>query len=270
MNKSTIPALIFAAFGLSTPLSLFADVRQFTYVFETDVLPKGGLEIEQYITNQSGREEGDYSAWNFRTEIEYGLTEKLQGAVYLNLDSVRSEGMPGKDDVNDFDFKGFSGELVYQILNPNLDPVGVAAYGEFTSDGLDMELEAKLLVSKPIGKWNLAFNAVYEAEWEREDSRSSREAKVLLYTGVSYKLDPQWAIGVESRNKSAYPDGLNLTGQEYQTWNVGPNVHWGSPTWWATFTVLPQVWGNGDGSQGSRQLVHEESIETRLIVGRNF
>ena len=238
-----------------------ADERLFTYVYDAAVLPEGSAEFEQWITNQSGREDGDYSAWNFRSEIEYGMTERLQTALYLNWDSVR------KNDENDTTFKGVSAEAVYQLLNPNLDPIGLALYGEYTTEGVDHELEGKLLVSKAVGEVLLAANAIYEAEFEREDGVTEREAVLAFTAGAAWKFDPHWSVGLELRNKSAYPGGLNLSGQEFQTWSVGPNLHYGAAKWWSTLTVLPQIWGNGDGSRGNRQLEHEENVEVRLLVG---
>lgn len=256
---------------LGTVPEVKADERLFTYSYETSVLPEDGVEFEQWITNESGVEEGDFSAFEFRSELEYGVTDRWQTAFYLNFDAVRSEGIPDEEDEDGMDFKGISWENIYQILNPNLDPVGLAAYVEYTSDGLDHELETKLLVSKPVtDEVTLVANAIYEAEWEKEHGEFEKEAVFEATAGASYKLSQKWSAGVEVRNKSAYPDGLDLSGQEFNTWSVGPNVHYGSSTWWATLTVLPQVWGNGDGSNGNRQLVHEESMEVRLIFGRNL
>lgn len=245
-----------------------ADERLFTYSYESSVLPEGAIELEQWVTNQSGKEDGDYSEWNLRTEFEFGITEAYMTALYLNLDSVRSEGVTGVEDEDGADFNGISWENVYQLSNPKLDPIGSALYGEVSTDGLDTELEWKLLLSKEFSN-NIvaAFNAVYEMEWEKEDGETEEEAGLEFTAGLAYKLSPKWAAGIEVRNKSAYPGGLDLKTQEYQTWSVGPNIHYGNPKWWFTFTVLPQVWGNGDGAQSDRNLVHEESIEFRLIAG---
>lgn len=255
-----------------------ADERYFTYTYEASVPSEGEFEIEQWVTLQNGRRGRDYNQWNFRTELEYGITDRLMTALYLNFDSLRTSDLragaypdaEASEAEHETEFKGFSSEWVYQILNPRLDPIGLALYEEFTTDASDFELETKIIVSKELGNFNLAANAVYEAEWEREDGHTAREATLEFDLGASYKLSPQWAIGIEARNKSAYPDGLNLSGQEYQTWSVGPNVHFGSEKWWFTLTVLPQVWGNGDGSHNNRQLVHEEQVEARVIVGYIF
>lgn len=76
---------IFIGFGTLLSQSSYADERSFSYIYEANVLPRGKAELEQWITNQNGRKDGDYSAWNFRTEFEYGVTERYMSALYLNL-----------------------------------------------------------------------------------------------------------------------------------------------------------------------------------------
>lgn len=264
MKQLRLP-LIFAIALFALPAR--ADERFFTYSYQADVLPEGEAEFEQYLTNQSGKEHGDYSEWNFRSAIEYGITSRLMTAFYLNWDSLRQDGSPGEDSENNTDFRGVSSEWIYQFLNPNLDPIGLAVYAEYSTDGIDQELEGKLLISKRLESWELATNVAYEAESEKEGGQREREATLILSAGAAYKLSKNWSAGLELRNKTAYPGGLDLSGQEYQVWSVGPNIKYGASKWWATLTVLPQVWGNGDGSKGSRQLEHEESLETRLIFG---
>ena len=111
---------------------------------------------------------------------------------------------------------------------------------------------------------------MYEAGWEKGDGETDHEASLQFAGGASYHFSPKWSAGIELRNKSAYPGGFDLEGQEYNSWSVGPNVHYGNKKWWSTLTVLPQVWGNGDGSSGNLQLDHEERFEARLIVGVFF
>ncbi len=266
-KKIVISLALIGAASAASPAA--ADERFFTYSYETDTLPVGAWEYEQWVTLQSGHEDGDFTEWNFRSEIETGITERLKGALHLNFSQER-EQLPGEEEESEFDFEGVGGELIFQLLNPNVDPVGLALYGEAVTDGLDYELEGKVLISKPIDDFVFAFNAIYEAEFEREDNRTEEEAELEFTLGAAYRITPQWSVGLEARNKQAYPGGVNLSGQEFNAWNLGPNIHYGSPKWWATLTVLPQIWGNGDGSESSRQLVHEEEVEIRLIAGILF
>lgn len=268
MKRILIAALVCGFMLASTPAK--ADERYFTYSYQADVLPEGEAEFEQWLTNQSGKEDGDYSEWDFRSEIEYGITSQLQTSFYLNWASTRSDGVTGVEDSSGSEFKGISTEWIYQLLNPNIDPVGLAVYAEYSTDGIDQELEGKVILSKRIDNWELALNAVYEGESEKEDGKHEREATTEFTGGAAYKFTNNWSAGLELRNKAAYPGGFNMSGQEFQTWSVGPNIHYGAPKWWATLTVLPQVWGNGEDSSGSRQLVHEEELEIRLLIGINI
>lgn len=252
------------------PVLSFAGERKFTYVYDTELLPEGTYEFEQWITNQNGKKDGDYSRWDLRSELEYGISEKLQTAVYLNLKSERFEAVPGEEDGSETDFKGVSSEWVYQLVNPITNPVGLALYAEYTTDGIDQEFESKILLSKDIEKWSYAFNAIYEMESEKEGSEREEEATLEFTAGVARRIASGWSAGIEARQKSAYPGSYDLNGQEFQTVSLGPVIHYAGPKLWGTFTILPQLWGNGDGASGDRQLVHEETIELRLILGTTF
>ena len=57
------------------------DERFFTYSYEAaSVLPKAGVEFEQWITLRSQRNkevgQDNYNLWEFREELEYGVTDK--------------------------------------------------------------------------------------------------------------------------------------------------------------------------------------------------
>jgi hypothetical protein len=78
--------------GIAAPASTYADERFFTYSYEaTSVLPKGGIEFEQWITYRGQKEVGIYARWDFREEIEYGVTDRYTTALYLNFRNTRSD-----------------------------------------------------------------------------------------------------------------------------------------------------------------------------------
>jgi len=60
---------------LTSFLAARADERLFTYSYEAEVLPKGGVEFEQWLTHRRGKQDGVFAAWDFREELEFGLTE---------------------------------------------------------------------------------------------------------------------------------------------------------------------------------------------------
>jgi hypothetical protein len=270
-NSSRLVCAVLSLVLFSSAAS--ADERFFGYVYESDVLPKGKWEFEQWLTYRKGYPDGDRDfsqhIWDFREEIEYGLTERLTVAGYLNF---RYDQMvartAGLEDSNDFEFKGVSAELKYQVLNPNTKPVGFALYFEPTYNGNEQELEYKLLFSKNLGeRWVLAANAVYEQEWEHEEGSTERESVLEFTAGAAYRFTPHWSAGLEGRYHSVY-EGLGLDDHLGTGWFAGPNVHYGSARWWATLTVLPQITGT-PRDNGINRTEHQ-TFETRLIFGINF
>ena len=261
------PRVALAAAALLSAVLLRADERLFTYVQEAEVLPKGGREFEQWLTHRRGKQGGVFSAWDFREEMEFGLTEELTSALYLNFRNTHSAGVPGRVDEDRFEFTGVSSEWKCQLSNPNMKPVGLLAYAEGTYEGDALELEEKLVLQRNFGEsWVLALNATVEEEWEFEAAGTDRELSLELSGGISYRVTPHWALGLEGRNPRKFPD---FDSEKSSAWFVGPALHYGSSTWWATLTVLPQVAGRPDTRSGLNLDEHER-IEVRLIAGINF
>src|SRR6266853_4185692 len=118
----------------------------FGYVYTTDTHPKGKREVEQWITQRHGQSQGEFDLWQGRTEIEYGVTDRLQTALYLNYGGVnalhnRPDGTtgPGAFVPDDVDpdaryrkqlFESVSSEWIYRVLSPYKDPIGLALYIE--------------------------------------------------------------------------------------------------------------------------------------------
>jgi len=243
-----------------------ADGRLFTYTYEADVPPKGEIEVEQWLTHRRGHKDGVFSAWDFREELEYGLTDHLTTALYLNFGSTH-EGVRGVVDKDKFEFKGVSSEWKYQLLNPRTKPLGVLVYGEATYNGQEVGLEEKLVIQKNLGdKWTVALNATLEQEWEFESTGMERELVLELTGGISCKLSQHWAIGLEGRNVRTFPD---FDSEKTSAWFVGPALHYGASNWWATLTLLPQVAGRPD-TKSWLNLDDHERIEVRLIAGVDF
>lgn len=256
--------LILAA-ALALTVNAAADERFFTYSHEADVLQEGKAEFEQWVTAKVGKDGGDYSRWEFREELEYGVTDKLTTAVYLNFrDTYFSPDDRAAEETQEFEFKGVSSEWKYQILNPNLDPLGLLLYGEGTYEGDAAEIEEKIVLSKNIGKFVLAFNTVFEQEFEFEHGETIKEGKLALTSGVAYRLNPNWSAGVELVNFRKY-DSFDFGDEFAKAWYVGPNVHYGADKFWATFTIMPQI-----GIEGDRDLEEFEKVNARLIAGYYF
>lgn len=258
-----------AAFAAATA---HADERMLAFSSEPDVLAKGQIEFEQKVYGKFGKDKMDYARWDFREEIEWGLTDRLTTALYLNFrDTYKSPhdkeaGTTSKK----FEFRGVSSEWKYLILSPYQHPVGILAYLEGTTDGAHQyKLEEKLVFGTAGEVWTTALNLVLEQEWEREYGETEKESEAKITAGVARKLGNGWATGLEVMHVRGY-EGTALDDEVYTATFAGPNIHYASQKWWVTFAVMPQVYGDGEGAKSSLNLSESHRIETRLLAGIVF
>jgi hypothetical protein len=247
-----------------------ADERKFTYSYESKVLPQGTWEFEQWATLRTRVEQGHVQVWQFREEIEYGLTDRLTTALYLNWEYEAIRGVNGVENEHEVEFETVSSEWKYKVLDAAADPVGLLLYAEVAVGSEEQELEFKLIVDKQIGAFRLAYNYVVEFEREEEEEPNGekeweKESAILHTFGISYQANPNFAVGAEAFFHQAFEGTFKE--QEHLAFFVGPNIHVATHGWWATLTVLRQI-DRGDDSELVLDGLTE--YEARLIVGINF
>lgn len=251
MKKTALALLLI---GLLSALPAFAGSRRFTYVYEVTTSPPGDVEIENWVTWKTRKpNDHGYDQVDFRHELEFGITDKFQAAVYLadwNYHRGMSSGERG------FTYSGSALELIYNFTNPVADPIGLAAYQEFQVGYRRFESESKLLAQKNFGRFVVAYNATLEAEWEGE-GLEERAGELQQSLGLSYEVSPHFLFGAEALHEVAFPDWSQA---ERGKFFAGPNVSVRSGTWWATVTALAQVTRAGD----------EPDFQLRTIFGFSF
>src|SRR5205809_7743404 len=130
--------------------SAFAGSRRFTYVYEVTTSPPGDVEVENWITWKTRRpDDRGFNQVEFRHELEFGITDKFQAAIYVadwNYHRGLSAGERG------FTLDGSALELIYNVSNPVADPIGLAIYQEFQGGYRRFESESKLLAQKKLRK----------------------------------------------------------------------------------------------------------------------
>jgi hypothetical protein len=249
-----------------------ADEPLFGYVYTTDLLPQGRWEVEQWTTVRHGQSRGSYTNVPMRTELEYGITDRLQGSLYLNYsylnayangvnDETSGPGVPENADPSapyrSFRYDSVSAELIYRILSPYTDAVGAAVYVEPEIGPRERAIETRVILQKNFidDRLVLAYNLLLEWEWERQtgnplappgtpeaSARTDRHAMLEHDFGVSYRILPRWAIGVEARNHNEFEGhSFSRGAQEHSAWFLGPNIHYGAKQWFATLTWLWQT-----------------------------
>jgi hypothetical protein len=254
-----------------------ATERRFTYSYEPETMPQGAMEFEQWITLRTQRASGgtvqqeNFNLWEIREELEYGVTDNYTIGVYLNMEaeSFRDVSVSPAIDQSTFEFKGISLENRYLVFNPAEHAVGLTLYLEPRFSGQEAELEQKIILGQRHGDWKWAFNVTHATEWE--DNFHETEGELEATIGIGRDLGKRWSVGVEFRNSNMLP--------EYATWDntaffVGPVVSYRQERWWATLTVLPQIYGknfngNPDGNS-SLVLDEQEQVSLRLLLGFDF
>jgi hypothetical protein len=258
--------------SLGAVLNGRADERLFTYTYEPETLPQGSWALEQWVTWRAGRTDqvgqDDYNKFEFREELEYGVTDRYTVALYLNTEHLSYRDAAG-DKFSDFDFASVSLENVYMVLNPAEKPVGLSLYVEGALGNGEAEIEEKIILGQRHGNWKWALNLVHATEWE--DDYNEYEGELEFDFGLAYELSSRWALGFEVRGQSHIPEYEEF--EDFALY-VGPVLSYRTDRWFAALTVMPQVYGdNFDGDPDGEphlDLAHHERWNTRLIFGFNF
>src|SRR5438552_2502687 len=195
-----------AAFAIACPLLLWllpcgpakADDQPFLTLYTTDIDSQGEREAEQWLGWKTGESAASYNDFLSRTEFEYGITDDLQGSLYINyeLDRVRSHLTPYASQTESF--AGASGELIYRLLNVDFDPLGFALYVEPSWSNDKQEVEAKILLQKNFLNDTLrcVLNVNFEDQWDRENKSWERHGALEFDTGVAYAVTAELSAGV--------------------------------------------------------------------------
>lgn len=309
MNKNI--KLMLLALGLCLSTASHADEHIFNYAYTAETLPKGGLEFQQLITNRWDKGQGYFRATEFETELEYGITDRLQISGYLlALDTSHNGAFPAEavDDgaggvtagdplYPDRNFTGFAGvktQIKYNILSPYLnDGWGLSFLIEpsyrnrFKVDGSKTK-QFEIAVGAQLQKNLLDDQLIlaYSTEVAREkrilvedDNFVEHEVEWYNYLGASYRVAPNWYVGLEARHHMdvlKVPNGDTFKKNQYSFF-MGPTVHYTTKQWWATVTYFRQLHGSPTyateaigGQNDNLHLDENEKNEIRVRVGFDF
>ena len=275
-RKSAFAAPLLAAAlslaALACPSLASAGEGSFGWIYTLDLQPQGKLEFEQRLSLVHKQANGTYDFWRSRTEIEYGLTNDLQVAAYLNANVINAAnnytnpdacggsppctsgfGVPENAGAHyrKTAIDGASLEAIWRLSNPVLSPVGVGLYVESTFGKLADELETRLLLQSNFLDDSLivAANIVYEAENIKFLNETSHESMVDVLLGASYRFAPRWTAGVEHRFHNDFA-GHRLNDHTQRANFFGPNIHYATKDWWVTAAWRHQIggkcWAPGD------------------------
>lgn len=245
-----------AALLLMAANSAHADRRYFVQSYTPYVAPAGNLELEVTSIAASGRGDSTGTAWRNRIEFEYGITDRLTGAAYLNFVQPAGLGAPTT-------FDGPSLEFIYRLADPGRLPVDPAAYLELRANGSELEVEPKLLLARRIYRLVGAVNLIGEFEHHSAGvGRGTTEKNLLLTAGLSREIGHVFAVGLEAVYTHEFlngdPDATSVL--------LGPTINLQSPKVQLALGWHPQIAGR-PASSGGLNLSDFPRSEVRLLVG---
>lgn len=298
MSFARVSALTAIAACALAPAAL-ADENLFGYVKGAETLPKGALEIYQWVTVRGGKSYGDYTAVDTKTEAEYGLSDRFSIAGAIKTLSIDTDGLsidgylPGPKHYT-LKPSGVEFEGKYNFLKPALDSIGLAVQFGISYSWLDphsgqdkntVSAETALLLQKYFLEGRLVWvgNLGYEATWAKRaaianlpagfdwSTKAEMEIELRAGTGLTYRFAPNWFLGAELLYETEFETEV---GQERWSIFAGPSLHYGSERWWATLTWLPQIRGGGESfpeqTKSNLHLIEKTEQEVRLKIGLNF
>ena len=226
MDIKHLVAATAATMLVASPL-VQAEENLWLYAIGTDTRPQGSTEVKLSNISRVGKNSGDYQFNDIRTEIEYGITDRLTiGAEVLVFDhnySVNSDDLGPMVDTqggigerfNDTQYGGYELKLKYNILSPYKDYIGLSVAagfekrGKYRLDGASIDQDSfttTLLLQKNFLDDTLTFVLGPKIEFERRRAGGVLEEEYSLdvSAGVSYRVAPKWFIGLEARHQSDY------------------------------------------------------------------
>jgi opacity protein-like surface antigen len=140
-NKLALAGL---ALAIALPIGseVYADENLLGYVSGAETLPKGASEAYFFVTHRWDKGRGEYTAYDYSAEYEYGLTHKLTGALELKSQSIDTSGlvidgyMPGSESYG-IKPSGIEAKLKYNFLSPAKDDLGLSATFSLQQNWLD-------------------------------------------------------------------------------------------------------------------------------------
>lgn len=290
--------LLCGCMAITSPVAQ-ADESLFGMLKGAETLPKNALEFVQHVTKRYDKGQGTYEAFDTKTELEYGVTDRATAAVYVLGQSVRTEGLRingylPKDEAYGLRPSGVEASIKYNFLSPAKDDFGLASYFSTSYSWLDphsgqdkkkLTFELEMLMQKyfmdgeVIWVGNVGMESTMaqrgaiadlpeDFEWS---TTPEMEIGFKAGTGLSYRFAPNWFVGGEMVYETEFETDV---GQERRSVQAGPTIHYGSKDWWLSLSYLPQISGAGEKYDGQTDdnlhLIEKTKQEIRLKLGFNF
>lgn len=189
MLSKTKMYIAFFLYLLILKSNVYADERFYVWTYEYKTVERGKAEFENYFTLSSldkNKMKGNTTAEHIY-ELEVGMTERFDFSVYQVFNQK-----PGST----LKYDKFKLRMRYKIGEKNqyfMDPL---IYFEYINkpDFSEHTVEAKLILAKDLGKFNIAINPVFEFE-----NKEKWEFVPKYAVGMSYGVTDLLRVGIEAK-----------------------------------------------------------------------
>jgi hypothetical protein len=181
------------------PAPAQANPKKLPYSYGPMTVPSGALEWETIIDLtpvRVGRERADGTLegifaprYLLQTELEYGLTDKLELGLYLLWRQGASADTPF------LRFEGLKQRVRWRLADPGAWPIDVALYFEVAELVEEIELEEKVILRRSFGPLELLMNLWIEQEWYFIDDETKFVYNPTV--GAAYEISPAVTVGLE-------------------------------------------------------------------------
>jgi hypothetical protein len=226
-------ALAALAFTVAIPSLASADRRAFTRTYEYMTMPRSATEVEIYSTqNQATWADDSPSSYEFMLEVEYGITDRWDVALYHVFDQSTGDGTlmdPGEA----FHFAEMKLESRYRFAERGELPVDTLAYLEAVKvfGGSVYELEAKAILARDFGQVTVAANPIVELVFGGDVPEV--EVELGWAAGATYEVAPTLKVGAETWGDFEVEEVDETLGV-----SAGPAISWApSSSLWIATTI---------------------------------
>lgn len=229
---------LFASASLLWTGSASANPRPLLFTYTHEQLGEGASEIEQFADFTPVRTaDAEGTAWygftQFQTELEHGLTDRLELGLYLTI-------VPS--DLRALDGNGLKQRLRFQLAPSGEWPIDVALYGEVVENEREVEFEEKIILQRRFGSFRLAANLTVEQELYYS---GEKELVLAPSAGATFEITPSIHAGLEwwmRWEKELGEEEEEEAGEEAEEEESGAGDHFVGPTvlfqfgelWWST------------------------------------
>ncbi len=208
--------VMIAAALLAIPAATRADRRYYGETYNASTAPRGSLDVELWTTYAAppGNAAGVPGLWRHQLELETGITDRWDVAVYGVARQVRGEAV---------EFEAVKLESRLALAAPGtwlVDPVVYVELQKTFVEDRPFSVEEKLILAKDLGQLNVSLNLAGEQEFAGGEVEPEWEYAL----GSSWELVPAFRLGAEifgDRAKAEVSPALERTA--WQAW-AGPAV----------------------------------------------